>query len=183
MLRYLLSHKWTWQCIFVEWLFNIVFDMHTWSSSFEVVFTWTWQVWYELLGFVPWIWWSNLWADRQQAFVILIYARIWPSTRPSSHFQGHRKVLFETSSESLELQVFTTFFIEFALYSRSNAIFSEPNLDVLDQWFEVEQMDSRITSWWTMRINKHVIFSDWWILRSKCQHDQRSFTCWFSFRN
>ena len=75
------------------------------------------------------------------------------------------------------------FFIEFALNSGSNAIFLEQNLDVLDQWFEVEQMDSRITSWWTMRINKHVIFSDWWISRSKCQHDQRSFTYWFSFRN
>ena len=80
--------------------------------------------------------------------------------------QGHRKViffnllmqLFKASSESLELQVFTTFFIEFALKLGSNAIFLEQNLDVLDQWFEVEQMDSRITSWWTMRINKHVIF-------------------------
>ena len=127
--------------------------------------------------------WSNRWADRRQAFAILIYARIWPSTLPSSHFQGHRKVLFKASSESLELQVFTTLFIEFALNSGSNAIFLEHNLDVLDQWFEVEQMDSRITSWWTMRINKHVIFSDWWISRSKCQHDQRSFTYWFSFRN
>ena len=66
--------------------------------------------------------WSS---DRKQAFAILIYARIRPSTRPSGHFQGHRKVLFKASSESLEVQVFSTFFIEYAQKSYSNAIFLE----------------------------------------------------------
>ena len=97
-----------------------------------------------------------------------IYSSVKPFSRPpKSVVQGIFRITWTSSIHN--------FFIEFALKLGSNAIFLEQNLDVLDQWFEVEQMDSRITSWWTMRINKHVIFSDWWISRSKCQRDQSSF--------
>ena len=94
----------------------------------------------------------------RQSSIILIYARISPSTQPSrppksDFFQFTDAVvqgIFRITSSSS-----TTNHFDRVLIKRN---FLGTNSWRAGNVFWVEQMDSRIRSWWTMRINKHVIF-------------------------